>query len=374
MRLHRALAWLLAACSSNQPASVAPPEPPAPVPAPARPGPDSERARIERLVAQLRETDAAGIGFSPSVTGSQFLPIAAADEQGMLLLGQPPPERSPVLKRLVEAGAAAVPVLLDCLADATQTRVPPMTAMMWSKTSDEYDFNRRTTKRPPGVNRDVPPEDPVEHVVTVGDLCFVALGQIVNRRFAAVRYQPTGGLVVSSPPRSAPLREAARAEWAGLTAARLEASLARDFTEPDREHRRTGALQRLRYYVPAAAAPLLAAELARPVYDGDEVEAHVHRLYALPSARRAREFRGFVAARGEVARDGVLRLLFEDLSRQEAYGEQRVSPPTSGSDVRARECLIELFGYPATVRSTDRPYPQFSSKAERERLLEAARP
>jgi hypothetical protein len=37
----------------------------------------------------------------------------------------------------------------------------------------------------------------IDHVVTVGDLCFVALGQIVNRSSAAVRHQPTGGLVIS---------------------------------------------------------------------------------------------------------------------------------------------------------------------------------
>src|SRR5688572_989074 len=130
MRLHLALAGLLAACSSSPPPPAAPP-PPSP-PSAARAAPTVDRAELEQLVGRLRDTDAAGIGFSPSVTGSQFLPIAGADEQGMLLLGQPPPRRSPVLRRLVEAGAAAVPVLLDCLGDATATRVPPMKAMMWA--------------------------------------------------------------------------------------------------------------------------------------------------------------------------------------------------------------------------------------------------
>lgn len=50
----------------------------------------------------------------------------------------------------------------------------------------------------------------------MGDLCFVAIGQIANRGFAAVRYQPTGGLVVSSPSASPALRRAVAAEWGGL--------------------------------------------------------------------------------------------------------------------------------------------------------------
>jgi hypothetical protein len=110
------------------------------------------------------------------------------------------------------------------------------------------------------------------------------------------------------------------------------------------------------------------------VYDSDEVQRHVRWLYGLPAARRATEQRDFIAARGKAARDGVLQALFEDLSMQEAYEQKRVSPPTSGSDYRARECLIELYGHPAGVKATDRPYAKFASKYERERLLEAARP
>jgi hypothetical protein len=333
-----------------------------------------DRAAIEHLVAQLRDTDAAGIGFSPSVTGSQFLPIASTDQQGMLLLGQTPPQRSPVLTELVQAGADAVPVLLDCLGDATVTKIAPMKAMMWQATNDEYDVNRRTTPAPAGVNRDGLPENPVDHTVTVGDLCFVALGQIVNRSFAAVRYQPSGGLIVSSPSSSAALRDATRAEWAGLTATRLEASLARDFTEPDHADRQIGAIQRLRYYFSAASEPLLAAALARPVFDDDLVRAHARHLYGMASADRAIAQRDFIGAHGLAAEDGVRQALFADLAAQEAYEQKRVSPANTGADVRARECLIELYGLPAAVKSDDRPYPKFSGKYDRERLVEATRP
>ena len=371
----------LVAChgGASGPAGSSPP-PPAPAPAPAAPapaGPPRARpaataAEVRALVAKLAEVDEAGIGFSPSVTGQQFLPVASADEQGMLLLGQAPPRRSPALTGLVEAGAVAVPVLLECLGDARPTQLPPMKAMMWSAADDEYDFNRRTGPAPAGVNRSgASPQPPVEHRVTVGDLCFVALGQIVNRGFSAVRYQPTGGLMINSPPASPPLRDAIRAEWGGLDERRLRASLARDFEQPDHASRRTGAAVRLGYYFPDALAPLLAAELARPTYDSDAVQRHVRSLYAADPATRARRFRELVDAGGPAVKDGILAALFQDLDGQEAYEQKRVSPPTSGSDYRARECLIELYGYPPAVKAADRPYPSYRSRYERERLIEA---
>lgn len=336
----------------------------------------ADDAAIEKLIAQLSDVDRAGIGYSPSVTGQQFLPAAAAsDEQGMLLLGQLPPKRSPVLTRIVAAGAKAVPALLDCLDDATPTKLPPMKPMMWSANNNEYDFNRRTAVAPPaGVNRDEPPDGGVAYVVTVGDLCFVALGQIVNRSFAAVRYQPSGGLIISSPAGSAPLRDAARAEWSGLTAKSLRASLVRDFDKPDWEGRRAGALRRLAYYFPDAVAPLMKAELARPTFDVDAVQAEARALYGMSGAQRKAAFATFVKRHGPAARDGLLQALFADLSTQEAYEEKRISPPGTGSGYRARRCLVELYGYPGSVRAEkDKPYPEYSNSYERERLVEAAK-
>jgi hypothetical protein len=354
-----ALVLAVAACQRQ-----GPPEP-APAPRPA------VSQSFERDIAELASTDAAGIGFSPSMTGMQFLPDPNSDDQGMLVLGQAPPQRSPVMTRLVAAGADAVPALLRCLDDATPTKLPPMKAMMWQSTSDEYDYNRRTRQPPAGVNRDRAPQDPADHVVTVGDMCFVALGQIVNRSWSAVRYQPTGGLVISSPPASPALRDAIRAEWGTVTRESLRASLVRDFREPDFDRRRLGALVRLRYYAPDAVKPLLDAELAKPIYDRDDITTFVRALYAKPSAERARKFQAYVAEHGIAARDGIEQALFADLDTQEAYEQKRIDPRTVGADYRARECLVELYGRPPTVTHQDRPYPTYSSKYERDELVAA---
>jgi hypothetical protein len=343
------------------------PEPPAPPPPRPRPMPHPFDADI----AALASIDASGIGFSPTMTGTQFLPDPNSDEHGMLVLGQPPPERSAVLTRLVAGGADAVPALLRCLDNATPTKLPPVEAMMWQAQNDEYDVNRRTTAPPAGVNRDDQAQNPAPYVVTVGDLCFVALGQIVNRSFAAVRYQPTGGLIVNSPSASPALRHAVRAEWGSLTRASLRASLVRDFREPDWEGRRVGAMIRLAYYERDALKPLLDAELARPTYDVSDVDAFARSLYPAATADRARVFRAYVAAHGAAARDGIEQVLFADLDTQEAFEQKRISPATTGSDYRARECLVELYGRATSVTHRDRPYPAYSSTAERERLVKA---
>lgn len=53
------------------------------------------------------------------------------------------------------------------------------------------------------------------YTLTVGDLCFVAIGQIVGRKYRAMRYQPSGNTVLNSPTHDAKLCEQVRALWSG---------------------------------------------------------------------------------------------------------------------------------------------------------------
>jgi hypothetical protein len=83
-----------------------------------------------------------------------------------------------------------------------------------------------------------------------------------------------------------------------------------------------------------------------------------NRLYPAKTAKERKALVDeFVTKYGEVAREGIRYQLFGDLDWQE--GEEKgltstkVNPP-----YRARECLIEAFGLPATVKYRDRPYKQ----------------
>ena len=51
------------------------------------------------------------------------------------------------------------------------------------------------------------------YTVKVGDLCLVAIGQIVGRDYEAVRYQPTAMVVINSPVEDARYCQAIRTFW-----------------------------------------------------------------------------------------------------------------------------------------------------------------
>jgi hypothetical protein len=132
------------------------------------------------------------------------------------------------------------------------------------------------------VLRDWKANDPIEnqrtmrtYAVKVGDVCFVAVGQIVGRRYSAVRYQPTACIVINSAAEDAALARAVRELWGvrGPDARQaLLASLLTDYAtraEPDADWDacdvasdvQSRAATRLMYYFPAEAAPMVAQRL-----------------------------------------------------------------------------------------------------------------
>ena len=339
---------------------------------PRAPETDSVAAVIDKL-PEVAEQD---VGYMATMSGSGFLPLGTS-EAGAFLLGQQPARSSGTLRQLVAKGTAAIPDLVAHLDDQRETRIQlefdaGFGGMFFV---DEYDYNRRTAKSAPaGVNRDFFAEDgdhPHEYTVTVGDLCFVALGQIVNRSFNAVRYQPTACIMVNSPTYSERLRKAITDEWGSLTKDQHRQSLIRDFKEPDHEDRRTGAAIRLGYFYPEELEPLVLTQLAEPLFDVFEVEKLAReKLYAAKDAQERKALLdAFLAKAGEQSRQGVVDQLFADLNLEEADEEGRLSPPLKPRR-RARECLVELFGYSPDVKGIARPFNVLNSEAIQARLVD----
>jgi hypothetical protein len=330
-------------------------------------------AEMTGLIDKLQGVTAEGLGYSSSRAGSQFLPLPGTDLSGMLLLGQAPPESSAALRKVVEKGAAIVPLLLDHLQDIRVTEIQPLKGMEWTQYSDYLENNRRL-KPPAGpeVEKEISDAEPGGHVLTVGDLCFVALGQILNRRYDAARYQASGGMVIHSPTFSKALRDKVRAEWKGLTEAGYRQSLTQDFEKPDNEYRRTGAYYRLAFYYPDAIEPLVLKQLAMPTFNVYTAEAFARgTLYKTADAsKRKALFEEFVRTNGPASRDGLLKQLFEDLDHQEAVEEKRTTPWDSFTD-QPRKLLIELYGLPAGVRAKDIPWFESCGEAVMERFVKA---
>lgn len=175
------------------------------------------------------------------------------------LLGEPPPEIPLPMRKLVRRGVAALPYLLAHLRDerATGLRIKgdgePVT-FGGAYFIESYD------PRPPVPTgcQDCNRNDEIlgDYTVKVGDLCYVLVGQIVNRRLVAVRYQPTMLVYVSSPIHSPVLAERTRNDWSHLTREGFKASLLADLHDTGRTWLNYPALERLRFYYPDTYATL----------------------------------------------------------------------------------------------------------------------
>ena len=294
------------------------------------------------------------------------------------IIGAEAPQTSDSLTMIVERGAEAIPVLMAHMDDKRPTKLKPISGMMWMGWNDEYDYNRRTRKiAPEGVNRKTDGEEnpPAEHQITVGDLCFVALGQIVNRSFNATRYQASGGLIVNSPTYSKALLDNIKTDYVGMTKEKHRDLLIEDFKQPDRDSRRNGAAMRLGHYYPETLDPLVITQLKVPMFDSIAAQNFTRDvLYAEPSiAKRKTLLEAHVTKYGPGSRDGVLLQAFEDLHRQEREEEGR-RQPSADRKYDARNILIQLFGYEAGVKSTQVPYVESLTTSDLARFIEALGP
>jgi ankyrin repeat protein len=332
---------------------------------------------VEQLIDALTQVADTDYGYSPSVTGSIFLPLDRHGQARAMLLYRGRAKSAPALRELVKRGAAAVPHLLAHLSDRRPTRI----VIDHRNEAGPMLFLGEPVNRPPVFDE----SDLLDglaglfgggreriHRVTVGDLCYVALGQIVNRDYAAFRYQPTAIVMVSSPTVSPSLRLSVRKEWEGLTPARHRASLIADLVKPADPDQRIGACKRLAYYYPDALEPWALKLLALPTYDGCAVESFVQELRATTDARERRaRFDAFVARHGPAARAGILRQLFtalEQLEMDEDFARKvkEDEPP----DDLPRRLLVELCGLDRNVRSSRRPVCRALEASEKVALVE----
>jgi len=238
--------------------------------------PDLDKLKVKELIDKLQEVSEEGIGLHSTAWASGFL---AVDEEPQFqggILGSHKPKTSPVMKELVRRGLTALPELIDHLNDKRPTKLiithTGGFGLMWA--SDEYDpRSEDPKKKPPGVNTGLQNKEVIDkegfdqkYNIRVGDLCFVAVGQIVNRGLSAVRYQPTLCIVINSPVQTPALAAAVKKDWAELTAEQHKQSLSQDVLT-QRPYATSPALVRLLFYYPKDGDGLALKLLGRPLYD-----------------------------------------------------------------------------------------------------------
>lgn len=265
------------------------------------------------------------------ITNEQFsvrTNIIAGDPLPPGLLRQQQPALAPAKaqEELLRRGVAAMPQLLAHLDDARKTKSVIKGMFSGITYSAEYDWNQRSEKmRPIGVVANafshleqrglkiVGQPEGNEYAVTVGDLCFNLIGDIVNRGYQCVRYQPTAIIIVNSPVLCPNLCKAVRAQWNGVTAARHRASLESDVVTPDRPGRDQSGIARLLRYYPDAAPAAVRKSLSGPVYNFDGISDLVSKLYATadPAARK-RMIDQFITENPGPSRDALVLELWGD--------------------------------------------------------------
>lgn len=286
---------------------------------PTKPLPADRLGEIKRLIASLSEIESPDFGLSPGFTGEAFAPVSGLESKSVLLLAPHSTKTNAAFKRLVEIGPDALPFLLGALDSKTPTRLHIHTRRL-----DAVEFSREMWGNPVNhaeqrvlkhreqrgfgfARRQLAETDP--YVVTVGDVCFVAIGQIVGRGYSAVRYQPTAIVIINSPSHDPELAKRVRQIWSGPEPRRrvLDSLLCDYATEGIfngysldgwglGSSLQCGAALRLLYYYPRQFAPELAARLrklrventADPNRRDDEMGKYMAR--ALANGVRVEEF------------------------------------------------------------------------------------
>jgi hypothetical protein len=254
---------------------------------------------IEQLIADLTKIDSPDYGLSPTLSAEAFAPLPGFEKAEVLLLADHQIKSSPAFRELVELGPRAMPFLLAALGDYTPTELtiehPGMMGGMWFAQEVPGNPANATEQRAlspvAGHGRydaTLPKEDVRSYTVKVGDVCFVIIGQIVGRKYLAVRYQPSGCIVLNSPTTDEAIAQAVKAAWSGDDPCQyLLDSLLLDYSTEGiyrgkgfdewyvGSNLQVGAAMRLLYYFPREAAPMIVLRIRSLQVHGTGFESGV---------------------------------------------------------------------------------------------------
>lgn len=185
-----------------------------------------ESKDVKELIRKLASIENPDFGLSSTMSGEAFLPIDGMTETGAMILMDHQLKSSTDLRKLVEWGPKALPFLIESLDDKTSTKLVMQheggfgtmeyTNELWGNPANSTESKILDSRRRGlGFNG----AHVKKHTVTIGDVCLVAIGQIVGRPYQAVRYQPTACIMLNSPTHDANLCRQVREIWSSTDAA-----------------------------------------------------------------------------------------------------------------------------------------------------------
>jgi hypothetical protein len=190
-----------------------------------------------------------------------------------------PPTVQPI-REIVKHGYQIIPLLLEHLTDLRTTRCeisfPHMIILGEHLDMLEADF-------PQSFDFDSGWKEGRTHQVTVGDLCYVSLGQIVNRNYSAFYYLPSLMTIVNSPAINPKVAEKARNLWSACDRVHHINLLVSDLTDTQILWRRADAITRLLFFFPDVGTNQVIRELRRPTYSVYQVNSVIDSISIISS-------------------------------------------------------------------------------------------
>jgi len=320
----------------------------------------------ETLVERLVEESSEGIGSHSTAWFGGFIAINETPRFHGGVLGAAKPKVSPVMRELVRRGVAALLVLIRHLTDARPTKLTVGEGFMGRSFRDEYSPRYVDPNRQPhGVNHRKDLERFDRYTLKVGDLCYVVVGQIVNRGLRAVRYQPSLCLVVNSPIETPALADAVKADWDGLTAEEHQRSLYEDALDLANPWAAQIALPRLLYYYPGSGKSLALRMLDRPFYDAKLVDDF---FIELVDIREESRWEGRLSSSGRRTAKLTTAAFSRSLSGLRLFPKSQSSEDRERSRQVADKLLGEFFPWFAPRQP---PFLEAVDFDDQQRLIEA---
>jgi len=267
---------------------------------------DERRREIDlqiRNLARLESRDIGLLKYSPDT--HVFVPIGKFDGFGHLTDRNV--ETLPAIRRLVEIGPEAIPMLLDALGDDTPTDLVVTAIKSMGPIAGGMEFDEilhgnpanpserfiLNLKREP-YSASIRPRPQFfvaneieQYRVKVGDVCFVIVGQIVGRDYECLYYNHVKslGVLVCSPVHRESIRDRVRRIWntehprqkvfesllVDFSTRGLLQMDSLDYWDIGNDFQVASAMRLLHYY-PDLASPLIASRLADLKADGDYVD------------------------------------------------------------------------------------------------------
>ncbi|MCA8913922.1 MAG: hypothetical protein KDB90_00820 [Planctomycetes bacterium] len=176
------------------------------------------------------------------------------------------------LRRIIGAGVEAIPILLEHLNDVRPLKSQPTSALSASgvrpvylrlATSFEDDSLKLQSSRISKARAALKSSPAEGYELTVGDLCYFAIGQIVNRPYFPMQYVGTFQIAVESPQVFPEIVDEMRAQWGDLTVPRHRELLKKDLAQSEVLSKRANAYARMATFYPAALSEALCEVMAK---------------------------------------------------------------------------------------------------------------